>query len=386
MRNNNAIHLVFLCNEYPPYTYGGIGIFVQTIAQQLIQIGWIVEIVGIYPVEKDLMESDRGVTVHRLKGEFKRGLTSLVDTFRINRYLRQIHQEFPIDLIETQEAGLALLPNLFPAQKIVRMHGGHTFFSRTLGRKPRFWRGFLERVSFARADAICAVSRYVAETTRELKNLDNRRITILPNPIDIDRFCPRPVIKEEQGMILFVGTVTEKKGIRQLIEALPAIRKVVPNAHLYIVGKDTVNKKTGKSFTDYLKKNMPQDTSGSIRFVGTIPNNEVSDWVARAQVCVYPSHMEAQGIVVIEAMASGKAVVASKTGPGPELITDGVDGLLCDPHDPSDIADKVIRLLKNPVLRLKLGQMARKRVEENYSLDVMVGKNISFYKKVLSEK
>jgi len=379
------MHLVYLCNEYPPFAHGGIGVKYQRIARQLVKEGWQVSVVGVYRVDDYFQEHDQGVVVHRLPAIVKRGPVSLINALRINRCLQQIHKESPIDLIESQEAGLAFLPRLFPAKKIIRMSGGHNFFAATLGTKSRFWRNLMERLSFSRADAICAVSSFVANTTRELLNLNDSKITVLPNPVDTDLFKPLAGIQEEQGMILFVGTVTEKKGIRQLIEAMPAIQKAVPAAHLYIVGRDSFDKQTGKSYTDYLKKNMAQDIFGSIQFVGPVPNKEVNDWVARAEVCVYPSHMEAQGIVVIEAMAAGKAVVASKLGPGPELINHGIDGLLCDPYNPVDIADKVTSLLTDPVLRQNLSLMARKKVEANFSIGVLIAKNLSFYDTVLGK-
>jgi glycosyltransferase involved in cell wall biosynthesis len=104
--------------------------------------------------------------------------------------------------------------------------------------------------------------------------------------------------------------------------------------------------------------------------------------ITRASVCVYPSHIEAMPIAWIEAMAAGKAVVASQTGPGPELIDDGVSGLLCNPHDPSSIANQIIRLLKDASLRRRLGATARKIAVERYSLDKIVRQNLAYYERI----
>lgn len=377
------MHLLYLCNEYPPFPHGGIGAKYQRIARQLVSLGWQVSVVGVYPVAQMLQENDHGVRVYRLPSVKKRGPASLINAVRINRCLKTINHQNPIELIESQEAGLALISRATPGKKIIRMSGGHNFFSATLGLKPRFWRNLLERWSFAKADALCAVSHYVAETTRTLLDLGSRKVVVLPNPVDTDLFKPQPEIPEEKGMLLFVGTVTEKKGVRQLVQAMPEIIQREPNAHLFIIGRDSVDKNTGSSYTETLKTLIPNGIKNRIHFIGPIPNPEVKDWIARTQVCVYPSHMEAQGIVVIEALACGKAVVASKLGPGPELIEHGVQGLLCDPYDPQDISEQVLSVLSSASLRENLGYAARVKAIQEFSVEQIIIKNIAFYENVI---
>jgi glycosyltransferase involved in cell wall biosynthesis len=86
----------------------------------------------------------------------------------------------------------------------------------------------------------------------------------------------------------------------------------------------------------------------------------------------------------LEGLATGKAVVASKTGPGPEIIDDDVTGLLCDPADPNSIAEKTIRLLKSREERRRLGAAARKMCVERYSLPALVERNIAYYAQLLA--
>jgi glycosyltransferase involved in cell wall biosynthesis len=85
-------------------------------------------------------------------------------------------------------------------------------------------------------------------------------------------------------------------------------------------------------------------------------------------------------------MAMGKAVVASQTGPGPEIIQPEVNGLLCDPFDPSSIAQAVTRALRDYQLRQRLGAAARKTVEEKYAVDVLLQKNLDFYRDCLEHR
>jgi glycosyltransferase involved in cell wall biosynthesis len=89
--------------------------------------------------------------------------------------------------------------------------------------------------------------------------------------------------------------------------------------------------------------------------------------------------MEAMPIAWLEGMSLGKAVVGSKTGPGPEIIQDGMNGLLCDPYDPHSIAEKINLLLDNEELRHRLGKTARQTAIEKFSVNIIVEKNIAFY-------
>jgi glycosyltransferase involved in cell wall biosynthesis len=92
--------------------------------------------------------------------------------------------------------------------------------------------------------------------------------------------------------------------------------------------------------------------------------------------------MEAMPIAWLEALAAGKAVVASETGPGPEVIDDGVTGLLCNPRDPSSIAGKIVRLLRDRDLRRRLGVAARSMAVERYSLERIVQQNLAYYARI----
>jgi glycosyltransferase involved in cell wall biosynthesis len=93
--------------------------------------------------------------------------------------------------------------------------------------------------------------------------------------------------------------------------------------------------------------------------------------------------MEAMPMAWLEGMAMGKAVVASRLGPGPEVIDDGFDGLLCDPRQPEALAAQITRVLKDPDLRQVLGSRARERVLRDFSPQVMLERNLQFYRSVL---
>lgn len=379
------MHLVFLCNEYPPGPIGGVGAVVKTLATALAANGHPVTVMGNYRVPASREDLDGRVRVIRLRHTGLAGMGFLLNGISLRRELRRLHAATPVELIEAPELGLSQLSASCPGRKVIRMHGGHHFFQTTLGQRPKPWRGWLERRSFARAGHLCAVSRFVADTTRDLLHLGSRPVEILPNPVDTEMFHPMPEIPEEEGVIVFAGTICDKKGVRELVQAMPAVVAAMPQAHLRLFGKDWRNPATSRPFREEYEALIAPEIARHIEFAGPLDHSRLPQEYARAQVCVFPSHMESQGLVIIEGLAMGKAVVTGKLGPGPELITHGEHGLLCDPHQPSDIAAQLIRALQDASLRRALGAAARQRAVTEFSLATLLPRNEAFYRRCLAQ-
>jgi glycosyltransferase involved in cell wall biosynthesis len=107
---------------------------------------------------------------------------------------------------------------------------------------------------------------------------------------------------------------------------------------------------------------------------------------AQAEVCIFPSHMETQGLVAPEAMAMEKPVVFTKLGPGPETIENYETGLLCDPHNPKDIADKICWFFLNQERKEGIGKKASAFVLKKYGLDNIVNQNKIFFESIMMKK
>lgn len=374
------LHICFLCHEYPPEPHGGVGTVTQALARALVARGHRVTVLGISR-DRPGETVDRGVRVLRLPHARVRGTGLLVHGRRLRRALAELHRQHPLDVVEGQELSLAVLPRRRPYTSVIRMNGGHHFFAVTLGGRPRPWRSWLERRSFARADHLGAVSHYVAETTRELLHLGDRPIEVLPNGVDTDAFRPLAVA-EEPGTIAFVGTLCEKKGIRQLVEAMPAVLARHPYARLLAAGRDWVDE--DGSFRARLEAALDPATAAHVEFLGPIDHDDVPALLARAAVCAYPSHMEALPLAWLEALAVGRPVLAGDIGPAPEVVEDGVTGVLCDPHDPAAIAAAVNGLLDDPERRTRLGAAARARAEAEFSIAALVRRNEAWFERCRS--
>ena len=352
------------------------------LSKNLVSSGVEVSVVGINYSRDDEFENDYGVKVHRLAAKKVKGLTWYLNSSKVNRKLVEIHKADPIDIVESTELGLAFIKKIEGVKYLIRLHGGHHFFADAENKGINRWKSFQEKRSFAKADKIIGVSNYVLDHTAEYLDFKTKRGPAIYNPVDPDRFYQADQSKMKKGMILFVGTVCEKKGVRQLIQALPLIRKEIPEAHVVIAGRDW-RFPDGSSYTEWVKQFISEDVKENVTFTGPVNTEEVPGLIEEAEVCVYPSHMEAMPMAWLEVLAMGKALIGSKAGPGPEIINDGVTGLLCDPLNPEDIAEKTIRNLKNQEMGFTLGKAARQEVRKRFSIKKLVQQNISFYQSLL---
>lgn len=387
------MHICFLTNEFPKagFPHGGVGSFVKTIAQEFVKKGIKVSVIGMNYTLNDETEYIDGVAIYRLKKSTVKGLSWYFNSKAIYKKIVEVHKKRPIQIIESSELGLAFLPKINNIKYVIRLHGGHHFFAEAENRGIHWWKGFQEKRSFKKADAFIAVSQYVKVHTAKYLSYDDKPVAAICNPINSVFLKSELQSKCEiapENRIVFAGTVCEKKGIRQLIQAFPLVRKQFPNAILEIYGRDWFFP-DGSSYIEMLKvKELPQldGTANAINFHGAIPFIEIPEAYAAASVCVFPSHMETQGLVAPEAMAMGKAVVFTKLGPGPETIVDYETGLLCDPFDPNDIAEKIVWVLSNKEKAKEMGEKGRKFVVDKLNLQQIVKQNYDFFNQLCLKK
>ena len=380
------MHICFLTHEYPKpgYSHGGVGSFVKMLAPALAALGHRVSVVGQSYDSKDEITFEQGVAIYRYAKKKKPLITWLLAARAQNKLLAKIHNEHQIDIVEGSELSLAFVSKISKIRYIIRLHGGHHFFAEAENRGINRWKGFQEKRSFSRADAFIAVSHYVKTHTEKFLSYHQKPVAFISNPIDLNLFHPRPQ-QLRSSKIVFAGTVCEKKGVRQLIQAFPIVKSKFPRATLELFGRDWFYS-DGRSYTSemiaLIDSTMPQ-YKDAITFHGAVPQADLPQVFASGSVCVFPSHMETQGLVAPEAMAMEQAVVFTELGPGPEIIDDFKTGLLCDPHNPEDIADKILWVLSQPEKALALGKAARQAAIKNYDVNYIVQRNVEFYHSVL---
>jgi glycosyltransferase involved in cell wall biosynthesis len=381
------MHICYLTGEYPQagYPHGGIGTFVKNIAQSLAQKNVRVTVISNGNTNKDEIIENGLLTVHYLRSSQWPVFKFIDYAIRFNNIIRKTHQQHPIDVLESQENGFATIKKIVGITYVIRLHGGHHYFAEAENR-PTEWRKVRnEKASFAKADALVSVSNYTNTRTAHFIGYNPANTAVIPNGIDLTKFTPGTTADIVPHRLVFAGTVCEKKGIRQLVMALPEVKKKFPDTELIVLGNLTApDRNTGGLYLDYLKGFIDPSVKDAIKFIGFVENEKMQDYFRSAEACVLPSHMETQGIVAVEAMAMEKLTIFGKDGPGPEVIEDKITGLLCDPQSEQDIAQKIIFAFDNPEISKKIARQARKTVEERYNNETLSATNISFYQSLIT--
>ena len=167
--------------------------------------------------------------------------------------------------------------------------------------------------------------------------------------------------------MIFSGTLTPKKGIVSLIRAWPRVKLACPEAELHIYGKDG-RADSGGSMREALRDELPSALLSSVSFHGHVTRERLFEVYRTAGLAVFPSYAEAFAIAPLEAMACGCATIYSERGSGPELLEQDKTGLLVDPDRPDQIADSIIRTLRDETIAERLGAAGRKLIVDRFSL------------------
>ena len=380
------IRICFVCDGYPPERkVGGIESFTQTLAYGLVKRGHYVSVVGYSDrVSKLTIDNDRGVRIvripHLLKGLVPRMIS---ERLRLESVIRQEIRISKINLVETPDVRGWLMFGSFGIPLIVRMHGANFVYFSNSARKVSTISRFFEKRTLKLATHLIAVSDYIRQETLSKAQLGDRSCELIYNGVDTNFFKPDSIIKQEKDSILFVGRLSQTKGAPNLFKALPAVFSAHPSARLYFIGKDPINH-LGEQASAALINGLPEQFRSRVKICGETSREKLPEMYRKASVVVFPSMVEAHPIAVLEAMACECPTVFMRSGPGPEMIKHGLEGLLCDTLDPDKIADAVIAMLNNPARAREMGRAARERVQKQFSMPQFLDKNELYYRTILT--
>ena len=242
----------------------------------------------------------------------------------------------------------------------------------------------VRRYELDRVEAVIAISRQIEQSLID-GGVSSSNVRTLYSGIDFfkgelvyDDHTIRQTIGLPNGAVL-LGTVANlfpRKGYEVMLRALPAIIHAVPAVHYMIVGSDD------HGYADRLKQLASELTiADRVHIVGF--QDPVQPFLAALDLYMHPALMEGFGIAVVEAMAMGKAVVATTTGGLPEVVAHGDTGLLVPPGDAESLAAAVISLLEDKVRRAQMGLAGKARAQERFGLDASVAHMEQLYGDVL---
>jgi len=241
--------------------------------------------------------------------------------------------------------------------------------------------------SFDNATArLCARLVAVSEDTRRSYERQGYpgggRIEVVYNGVELDGGKPAADVRSELGIppgVPLVGEVArlcDVKGQRELIEAIAS----VPEARLVLVGVDL---ERGGAFQAELEREAERlGVRDRVAFAGR--RDDAAELLGQLDVVALPSSTEGLPVVLLEAMARRRAVVATPVGGTPELVADGETGLLVPPRDPRALAEAIRRLLADPELRGRMGEAGHRRVAERFSAEEMCRRVLELYDEVVA--
>jgi len=275
--------------------------------------------------------------------------------------------------LETKGSFVRHLPHLARVirQKMPDLLHLHGHFAASLGQfavlaagRLRNW--IAEWMSCRLANRVVAVSEHDRQTLISRRLCARSKLTVIYNAYDPARFAAAANggSAAANGMMLgFVGRLVDQKGCDVLIEAMPKVLAQHPEIRLRVVG-DGPDRPRLEALTHRL------DLARAVDFVGYRPTSAAL--LADVDIVVVPSRYEPFGIVAVEAMASGRPVVASAVGGLSEIVADGQTGLLVPPGDPDRLAAALTRLLDHPEVRETMASASRRRVAEKFSPEVSI--------------
>ncbi|WP_426195263.1 glycosyltransferase family 4 protein [Massilia sp. DWR3-1-1] len=395
--------IALLSFEYPPETgFGGIGTYTWHHARGLVALGHEVHVLaGATTATAMRSEMRDGVMVHRYwSGEAAMAVFNgfgrvrfwwtrqrLQNAWSMRAGLAELERMHRFDVVEMPECGAegALVTRRRELASVVRLHSPAQLIMGyyDVRRGDVSLCSAIERQAIVRAGVLTACSRFVADATTAQLGL-NRPIAHITNGLDIDWFDSLANsfdvhshygLVRARPIVLFTGRMETRKGIdvlRQIAMLLLQRREV----SLVLAGDDLFG-----HLRETLVPALAQlPLKGSLHCLGAQPNADLRSLVRACDVFLLPSLWENCPYSCLEAMAAGRAVVASRQGGMPELIDDGVDGLLADAHDAAAFVAHIEGLLDDAALRERLGARARAAIERRHSHIEVAQQTLTHYR------
>lgn len=235
-----------------------------------------------------------------------------------------------------------------------------------------------ERDALRRAGHVICINDYIREELADL--IEKKDVRLIENPVD-DRFFGVPIGREMDGQVLYAGSVINRKNLLTLLEAVNLLRRRGTQIRLRVAGSVSAEPRYYARCVDYVRHNRMQDC---VDFLGVVSLDGMLEELARASVVALTSLQETAPMIVSEAMAAGRPVVATPAGGTGKMIVDGESGFVVPFNNAELTAEAIQKLLESPDLRREMGGRARSIAEERHRLSAVAQKTIAFYTDILS--
>lgn len=397
------LHVCFFSQEYPPGPVNGIARFVHTLATGLAAEGHLVRVLT-RGGSHNRVDLEDGVWVHRIVVEDHSPPGSVAVPPALWNYaaslrdeLRRIDQHRKVDLVQG--------PNWDNELIAVLLEGGfttvmslHTPLATVQEVEPAVVAGnpyleqmlALDRLCLDRSSALLANGEAVVAAIEDRygRTLRGDRLEVIPHGVR-DQGAMHPAGNPHPGTVevLFVGRLEQRKGIDTLLAAIPDLAREFPEARFVLVGDDTIPGEDGVPHRAAFERSPAAAGLGDrVRFTGLVDDDELEQRYASCDIFVAPSRFESFGLVLVEAMAFGKPVVAGDNAGMRSIVEEGSNGYLVSPDSPAALREALATLISSSELRKEFGTRSRRLFEERFSVAAMVEQTTRFYDRLLPEK
>lgn len=317
--------------------------------------------------------------------ELKREINPLFDLFAFIKLFRLIKlNRFLLVHTHSSKSGLIgrLAARAAGAKCVVHTVQGFAFHEYS-SRLATFVIGLMERIAGLVTDRIIFVNQFDRKIALKMKLVPAEKMVTIPNGVDLSQFSPdsgAPVpgdlvgIETSGGIVGMVARLWEQKAPQDFIRSIPVVVKAIPDAKFLVIGDGHLKDRL-------IKLSQELNVSKNVLFLGW--RQDVKALLNLLDVFVLTSLWEGLSVSILEAMASGKPVVATNIKGNNELVIDGETGFLVPAKNPQMVGEKVLSLLMNRTLAQKMGLKGYQRVRENFSIDNTVAKIIQVYDTLL---
>jgi glycosyltransferase involved in cell wall biosynthesis len=380
------MNILLLTSDFLP-NIGGMASHALELARAHVGNGHRLELVHpVFGSDTWHVEEMEGFTVHKL---FIDSQTPKIKHLRYVRavgdYIRRLHAATPFDVLHWHD----LTPNCWTTWTLRNLlplvWTNHTsnyleMYESPTGR-------FRIKLFLGHADAVISPSRELHEKSAATGIAAERNFSI-SNGVDAGKFHPENsfgvidkdyAIDPARPVIICPRRLEPKNGVEYFIRAIPLVRSQKPEVQFIIVGGGFPEER--KRFEALLKE---AGEAHDVFFTGNVPNTSMPKFYALASIAALPSLMEATSISGLEAMASGLPLVGTRVGGIPEIIEDGMSGMLVEPRSPEQLAEAFLALLEDAELRNRLGAGARQRVEEEFAWPEIARRTVAVYEAAIA--
>lgn len=371
--------------EYPEETnFGGIATYQKICAEEYVKNGHTV-----YVICKGLRKSrqyiENGVNIFRIYVNKKENQINYYIAYRkkVCELLQKLQEEQKIDIVEVPDWGAETIffEEFRKIPLVVRLHTPLKIWLKynknIFGEITSLMLDWEEKMIKSANLITCCSSALRALVVKDFK-VQKKQIIITPNPANITNFYYDKKIKKE-NILLFVGSLEERKGVCVLARALNMVFKKFPCYKIKFIGKDTERNNLNMSTIQYIKKIVDHKYLKNLEFLGQLKNSELNPHLNSAKCAIYPSLFDNFPYVVLETMATGTPIVGSSNSGMVEMLGD--NSSLYKAGDYKDLAKKIINKLHKATIEIE----NIRKVKQLYSPDNICGAMVEIYRTTINK-